>query len=119
MVSLDGKNLCGSRQPLKGKKALNIVSAWAKEASVVLGQVRCEEKSNEITAIPELLNILDLAGCIVTIDAIGCQKEIVKQIALKEADYVMRIERKSRKSAQRDQGLFRLGGAHRVQRNRL
>ena len=59
LVSLDGKNLCGSREPLKGKKALNIVSAWASEASVVLGQVRCEEKSNEITAIPELLNMLD------------------------------------------------------------
>ena len=119
LVSLDGKNLCGSRQPLKGKKALNIVSAWASEQSVVLGQVRCEEKSNEITAIPELLNILDLAGCIVTIDAIGCQKEIVKQIALKEADYVMRIERQSRKFAQRHQGLFGLGGAHQIQRNRV
>ncbi len=92
LVSLDGKNLCGSREPLKGKKALNIVSAWASEASVVLGQVRCEEKSNEITAIPELLNILDLAGCIVTIDAIGCQKEIVKQIIEKRADYVISLK---------------------------
>jgi len=55
----------------------------------------------------------------VTIDAIGCQKEIVKQIALKEADYVMRIERQSRKFAQRHQGLFGLGGAHQIQRNRV
>jgi len=92
LVSLDGKNLCGSREPLKGKKALNIVSAWAKDASVVLGQVRCEEKSNEITAIPELLNILDLAGCIVTIDAIGCQKNIVANIIEKEADYVISLK---------------------------
>lgn len=75
--SLDGKNLCGRREPLKGKKALQIVRAWASEASVVGGQVRGEEKSNEITAIPELLKTLNLTGCIVTIDAIGWQKNIV------------------------------------------
>ena len=92
LVNIDGKNLCGSREPLKGKKALNMVSAWASEQSVVLGQVRCEEKSNEITAIPELLKILSLAGCIVTIDAIGCQKEIVKKIVEKEADYVISLK---------------------------
>ena len=66
--------------------------AWASEASVVLGQVRCEEKSNEITAIPELLKILSLAGCIVTIDAIGCQKNIVAEIIEKEADYVISLK---------------------------
>jgi len=92
LVNLDGKNLCGSREPLKGKKALNIGSAWAAEVSVVLGQVRCQEKSKEITAIPELLKILELAGCIVTIDAIGCQKEIVKQIVKKRADYVIALK---------------------------
>lgn len=89
LVNIDGKNLCGSKEPLKGKKALNIVSAWAAEQSVVLGQMKCEEKSNEITAIPELLKILDLEGCVVTIDAIGCQKEILKQIVEKEADDVI------------------------------
>lgn len=92
LVNLDGKNLCGSKEPSKGKKALNMVSAWASEQSVVLGQVKCEEKSNEITAIPELLKILNLEGCIVTIDAIGCQKEIVKQIAEKKADYVISLK---------------------------
>ena len=92
LVNLDGKNLRGSREPLKGKKALNMVSAWASEQSVVLGQVRCEEKSNEITAIPELLKILNLAGCIVTIDAIGCQTEIVREIIEKEADYVISLK---------------------------
>lgn len=92
LVSLDGKDLCGSKEGLKGKKALNIGSAWASEASVVLGQVRCQEKSNEIRAIPELLNILDLAGCIVTIDAIGCQKNIVANIIEKEADYVISLK---------------------------
>ena len=92
LVNIDGKNLCGSREAIKGKKALNVVSAWAAEQSVVLGQVRCEEKSNEITAIPELLKILDLGGCIVTIDAIGCQTEIVKEIVDKEADYVISLK---------------------------
>ena len=92
LVNIDGKNLCGSKEPLRGKKALNVVSAWASEQSVVLGQVRCAEKSNEITAIPELLKILDLAGCIVTIDAMGCQTEIVQEIAEKGADYVISLK---------------------------
>lgn len=69
LVNIDGKNLCGSKERLKGKKALNVVSAWVSTQSVVLGQVKTQEKSNEITAIPELLRILDLEGCIVTIDA--------------------------------------------------
>ena len=92
LVNIDGKNLCGTREALKGKKALNVVSAWASEQSVVLGQVRCEEKSNEITAIPELLNILNLQGCIVTIDAMGCQTEIVEQIVAQGADYVISLK---------------------------
>ncbi len=92
LVNIDGKNLCGSKEPMKGKKALNVVSAWASAHSVVLGQVRCAEKSNEITAIPELLKILNLQGCIVTIDAIGCQTEIVRQIADQKADYVISLK---------------------------
>jgi len=92
LVNIDGKNLCGSKEPSKGKKALNVVSAWASEQSVVLGQVKCQEKSNEITAIPELLKILDLDGCIVTIDAIGCQRETVAQIVEKRADYVISLK---------------------------
>jgi predicted transposase YbfD/YdcC len=92
LVNIDGKTLRGSKSPADGKKALNVVSAWATEASVVLGQIRCEEKSNEITAIPELLKIIDIAGCIVTIDAMGCQKEIIKEIAEKEADYVISLK---------------------------
>ena len=92
LVNIDGKNLCGSKEPVKGKKALNVVSAWASSASVVLGQVRCQEKSNEITAIPELLKILDLQGCIVTIDAVGCQTEIVEEIVEKGADYVISLK---------------------------
>lgn len=92
LVNLDGKQLRGSKEPVKGKQALNIVSAWVSAQSVVLGQVACEEKSNEITAIPALLKILDLEGCVVTIDAMGCQKEIVKQIVEKKADYVIALK---------------------------
>jgi predicted transposase YbfD/YdcC len=92
LVNIDGKNLCGSKEPIKGKKALNVVSAWVSSQSVVLGQVKCEEKSNEITAIPELLKMLDIKGCIVTIDAIGCQTEIVDQIVEQGADYVISLK---------------------------
>ena len=80
LVNIDGKNLRGSKNPAQGKKALNVVSAWASRQAVVLGQVKGGEKANEITAIPELLKMLELTGCIVTIDAMGCQKEIVKEM---------------------------------------
>jgi predicted transposase YbfD/YdcC len=92
LVNLDGKNLRRSKEPLKGKKALNVVSAWVAEQSIVLGQLKCAEQFNEIRAIPELLKILDLEGSLVTIDAIGCQQEIVKQICQKGADYVIAVK---------------------------
>ena len=69
-----------------------MVSAWATQNHLVLGQVKVDEKSNEITAIPKLLEILDLKGCIVTIDAMGCQKEIATQIIEKDADYVLSLK---------------------------
>ncbi len=69
LVNIEGKTLRGSKAPLKGKKALHVVSAWVSQQSVVLGQVKCEEKSNEITAIPALIKILDLQGCVVAIGA--------------------------------------------------
>ena len=86
-VSIDGKTICASRED--NKKAIHMVSAWANKSKMVLGQVRTEEKSNEITAIPNLLELLDIKGCIVTIDAMGCQKEIAKKITEKEADYIL------------------------------
>jgi predicted transposase YbfD/YdcC len=70
-----------------------MVSAWATTNRLVLGQVKVDEKSNEITAIPELLKVLELSGCIVTIDAIGCQKEIVKLITQQNADYVITLKK--------------------------
>jgi predicted transposase YbfD/YdcC len=75
-----------------GKKAIHMVSAWAEENRLVLGQVKVDDKSNEITAIPQLLDLIEIAGCIVTIDAMGCQKEITKRIIGKNADYVLALK---------------------------
>lgn len=90
VVALDGKAL--RRAWAEGASIPYIVSAWASEHGLVLGQVKVDDKSNEITAIPELLRVLALKGCIVTIDAMGCQKEIAAQIAGKEAHYVLALK---------------------------
>ena len=92
MIALDGKTLRRSHDRNSGKAAIHMVSAWASENSLVLGQTRVDAKSNEITAIPELLNLLDLSGCIVTIDAMGCQKKIAQQIVNREADYILAVK---------------------------
>ena len=91
VVAIDGKTMRGSRR--KGfHSATHIVSAWSNSNRLILGQVKVEEKSNEITAIPELLNALLLEGCIVTIDAMGCQKEIAKSIRSKKAEYILAVK---------------------------
>jgi hypothetical protein len=86
LVALDGKTLRRSFDRAKGKGPLHLVHAWVAEYRVLLGQYATEEKSNEITAIPELLDLLDLRGAVVTLDAMGCQKKIVAKIIEKEAD---------------------------------
>ena len=91
VISIDGKTMRGSRS--QGcKSATHIVSAWADQNELVLGQLKVNEKSNEITAIPKLLEALLLEGCIVTIDAMGCQKNIAKKIVKKKADYVLAVK---------------------------
>ena len=92
VVAIDGKSVRRSHDKLKGKSALHMVSAWALENRLVLGQTQVSDHSNEITAIPELLRILELSGCIVTIDAMGCQKEIAEQIVDGGADYVLAVK---------------------------
>jgi len=92
VVAIDGKTLRRSFDRASSKAAIHMVSAWASKNSLVLGQVKTEEKSNEITAIPKLLEILHLEGCIVTIDAMGCQKAIVQAIVDKGADYVISLK---------------------------
>jgi len=92
IIPIDGKTLRRSHDHKAGKAAIHMVSAWAAENRLVLGQVKTEEKSNEITAIPELLNLLDVSGCIVTIDAMGCQKKIARQIIDQGGDYVFGLK---------------------------
>lgn len=92
VIAIDGKTVRRSHDRQLGKKAIHIVSAWSAENRLVLGQVKTDEKSNEITAIPELLKVLALKGCIVTIDAMGCQKAIAKQIIEAEGDYLLALK---------------------------
>jgi len=92
VVAIDGKTLRRSFDRAVGKSAIHMGSAWASANRVVLGQQKVDEKSNEITAIPALLQLLELKGCIVTIDAMGCQKAIAQTIIKQEADYVLTLK---------------------------
>ena len=92
VIAVDGKTLRRSHDKTNGKSAIHMVSAWASANGMVLGQVKTDEKSNEITAIPELIKTLEVEGCIVTIDAMGCQKNIAKTIIDKGADYVLALK---------------------------
>ncbi len=92
VVAIDGKQLRGSKDGFLGKRAIYMVSAWAEANELVLGQRKVNEKSNEITAIPELLKVLDVSGCIITIDAIGTQTKIAKAIIDGGADYLLSVK---------------------------
>ena len=92
IVAIDGKTLRRSHDRGSGKAAIHMVGAWAKANRVVLGQVKVDDKSNEITAIPKLLEMLEISGCVVTIDAMGCQKSISRKIVDKGADYVLALK---------------------------
>ena len=92
VIAIDGKTLRRSHDGLLGKAAIAMVSAWASRDHLVLGQVKVNEKSNEITAIPELLRVLAVQGCIVSIDAIGCQTEIADAIVAKQGDYLLAVK---------------------------
>jgi predicted transposase YbfD/YdcC len=92
VIAIDGKTLRRSFDKGTAKRAIDMVSAWATENGVVLGQRKVDAKSNEITAIPELLELLALQGCIVTIDAMGCQRAIAQQIVERRADYVLALK---------------------------
>jgi predicted transposase YbfD/YdcC len=92
LIAIDGKTLRGSADPANGRAALHLVSAWANANHLVLGQVAVSDKSNEITAIPELLQVIDVTGAVVTIDAMGCQKEIAAKIVEGGGDYVLALK---------------------------
>lgn len=92
VVAIDGKSLRGTYDKSKRDCLVHMVSAFSAQNQVVLGQVKTSEKSNEITAIPELLQLLELKGCLVTLDAMGCQRKIAQTILDKEADYLLAVK---------------------------
>jgi predicted transposase YbfD/YdcC len=106
VLAIDGKALRRSHDHTLGKEAIHMVSAWAVDSGLVLGQIKVDDKSNEITAIPELLRWLDLKGCTVSIDAMGCQKEIAKQIIAQQGNYVLALKGNQEKLEERTQVLF-------------
>ncbi len=105
VIAIDGKTLRRSHDKSNDKKAIHMISAWASENQVVLGQLKTEEKSNEITAIPKLLKLLDISGCILTIDAMGTQKKIAKTIVDRKADYILALK-ENQKTLHDDVQLF-------------
>jgi predicted transposase YbfD/YdcC len=117
-VAIDGKTLRRSGESTTGKDALHLVSAWATQRGVVLGQVATADHSNEITAIPVLLQLLDVRGATVTIDAMGCQKEIARQVREQGADYVLAVKGNQENLEHAIQ--FQLGQGHsRMPRSKL
>jgi predicted transposase YbfD/YdcC len=92
VVAFDGKTMRGSLDRKRGKSALHVVSAWVSDLGISLGQVCVDEKSNEITAIPELLKTIDVTGATITIDAMGCQKAIADTILERGADYILAVK---------------------------
>jgi predicted transposase YbfD/YdcC len=109
-LAIDGKTLACSGDSKTGKEALHLVSAWATQHGVVLGQVATADHSNEITAIPALLQLLDVRGATVTIDAMGCQKAIARQVREQGADYVLAVKGNQKNLEEVVQ--FQLGRGH-------
>ena len=105
-IAIDGKTMRRSHDKAAGLGPLHIVSAWASEQGIALGQLATEEKSNEITAIPELIDQIDLKGAVVTIDAMGCQKAIAKKIVDGGGDYVLAVKENQPKLYQAIQTFF-------------
>lgn len=106
LIAIDGKVLRRSMRRKAGLAALHLVTAWASDNGLTLGQVACDDKSNEITAIPELLKLLTLRGCTVTIDAMGCQTEIAAQIRSQRGHYLLALKGNQSGTADDMQQLF-------------
>jgi predicted transposase YbfD/YdcC len=96
VIAMDGKKLRRSQERRKGRDGIWMVSAWASENRLVLGQKKVDDKSNEITAIPELLAQIDITGCVVTLDALNTQTAIAQQIVDAEADYILAVKNNQR-----------------------
>ena len=108
IIAIDGKTIRGAKAGGK-KSPVHMVSAWANENNLVLGQVKVSEKSNEITAIPKLLEVLSIQDTIVTIDAMGCQKDIADKIIAENADYILALKENQPQLHQEVQDEFRFG----------
>lgn len=106
VVAVDGKTLRRSKDGTLGKDAIHMVSAWASENRLTLAQKKVDDKSNEITAIPALLELLELKGCIVTTDALGCQREIASTVIEGEGDYVLPVKNNQKTLRQDIESLF-------------
>jgi predicted transposase YbfD/YdcC len=106
LVPIDGKTLRGSRDKAGGFKAVHMVSAWAAEARLTLGMVAVDDKSNEITAIPKLLQMLDLEGALVSIDAMGCQKDIAEKVREQKGDYLLAVKENQERLYQDIEAMF-------------
>jgi predicted transposase YbfD/YdcC len=115
VIAVDGKKLRRSHDHDAGKAAIYMVSAWATQNQLVLGQTKVADKSNEITAIPELLQLLDISGCIVTIDAIGTQTEIAETIVDGGGDYLLAVKENQGHLFEDVQCLFEIDVAHGIE----
>jgi predicted transposase YbfD/YdcC len=109
VIAIDGKTICNSGNKTSGKSAIHVVSAYAATNKLCLGQQVTEQKSNEITAIPELLKILDIKDCIVTIDAMGCQKKIAQSIIDQDADYILMVKGNQKELKTQVEKMFNIG----------
>jgi len=109
VVAIDGKTICNSDDKTSGKSAIHVVSAYAATNKLCLGQQVTDQKSNEITAIPELLKILDIKGYIVTIDAMGCQKKIAQNIIDQDADYILMVKDNQKELKSQVEKMFTIG----------
>ncbi len=105
-ISIDGKTARGSRDKKNNRQPLHMVSAWASKNRLVLGQSATDEKSNEITAIPKLLDLLEIKGCIITIDAMGYKKEIAKKIKEQQGDYIFGLKGNQEKLSEAVEDFF-------------
>lgn len=106
VISIDGKTIKGSRGGSNGKSGVHIVSAFASNSNMILGQMKVKDKTNEITAIPELLQVLQIDGGIVTVDAMGCQEKIARQIIDQKADYILGLKKNQKELHKEVQDFF-------------
>ena len=108
VIAIDGKSVRGSKDSFHNSKAIHLVNAWACSNELVLGQLKVDGKSNEITAIPVLLDLLDIQGCIVTIDAMGTQREIASKIIENKADYILALKGNQGNLEEEVESIFRV-----------